>query len=323
MYANKEFGTSLGISLVVHVLLLLLIFILSLFTPPKEETYIEITLIPSSVTSKGGSVVQPKEKEKSAVAASTQERTRTTPKKVEGGQERESTAKVRTTESGRQAEARLSEQKPDVKTEQAKTESVPQIAKVEEKIEIRTSDEAQTPAEVESPSTERVPDKPTEKKMEMEDASLSEAQTERQVVEDEAVIKDFLAAQREDPKVSKLISELEGGRTVGGEVAERLGMKGGTSDIEGQVRGRKLLFRSDPEYPEWAREEGLPLNAKVKVKFWVTPEGIVRKVETVEASGYRKLDTHTENKIKTWRWEPISPHIGDQWGAITVLYRAE
>ncbi|MGQ9629766.1 MAG: TonB family protein [bacterium] len=94
------------------------------------------------------------------------------------------------------------------------------------------------------------------------------------------------------------------------------------TNMRDRVQERRLLYRWSPEYPEWGYDI-LPPVAVVRVRVWVAPAGIVRKTEIIESSGYPKLDAYTEDKIRAWRWEPIDPSMGDQWGEITVTYRRE
>lgn len=89
----------------------------------------------------------------------------------------------------------------------------------------------------------------------------------------------------------------------------------------GPVANRALVSHRVPEYPEWAKHEGV--EGTVSIRFLVQPDGKVRENVLVErTSGFEDFDGNATDALLTWRFEPLSGSaIGDQWGVITFNYR--
>lgn len=63
---------------------------------------------------------------------------------------------------------------------------------------------------------------------------------------------------------------------------------------------RKLLQKTDPEYPAIAQK--MNLHGTVKFKVWINPDGTVRRVEYV--GGHPLLAESALRSVKTWTYEP-------------------
>ncbi|MGQ9628785.1 MAG: TonB family protein [bacterium] len=122
-----------------------------------------------------------------------------------------------------------------------------------------------------------------------------------------------------EAKPTRVIDALEKESVADAGALGKPSVSGGEYGVEGQIRGRRLLHYTVPEYPESAERAGI--SATVKVKIWVAPEGVVREARAIQVSGYREFEISAENAIRRWRWEAVDPSVGDQWGIVTVNYR--
>jgi len=106
--------------------------------------------------------------------------------------------------------------------------------------------------------------------------------------------------------------ELPSGSETSRYAGERLG-------IAGPAASRGVLYFEYPSYPEWAQKRGI--EARVKLKFWVEPEGNVEEV-IVERRGYLQLDNIAIQCLKKWRFEPLAPGTSRtrQWGTIEIIF---
>jgi protein TonB len=102
------------------------------------------------------------------------------------------------------------------------------------------------------------------------------------------------------------------GNEASGRAGERLGVKG-------PLASRGVLYCEFPDYPEWAQKKGI--EARVKLKFWVEPDGDVDEVVAVKR-GYMQLDNLAVQALKRWRFEPLPPGQGRarQWGTIEMNF---
>ena len=62
---------------------------------------------------------------------------------------------------------------------------------------------------------------------------------------------------------------------------------------------RKLIHRTDPEYPQIAQK--MNLHGLVKFKLWINPDGTVRRVEDI--GGHPLLAESALKAVKTWTYE--------------------
>ena len=90
-------------------------------------------------------------------------------------------------------------------------------------------------------------------------------------------------------------------------------------NIQGPVSERKVLFRLDPVYPEWALQYGVEF--EVKVKFWVSSVGEVSDAYVESSSGYPEVDAKVVRSVKKWRFNEVESRVGLQWGMIKFKFR--
>jgi len=91
--------------------------------------------------------------------------------------------------------------------------------------------------------------------------------------------------------------------------------------LSGQVADRALVSYRAPDFPEWAKTEGV--EGSVRVYFEVLPDGRVKKNALVDrTSGFRDFDQNALLALLDWRFEPLEKGaVGEQSGSITVNYR--
>lgn len=90
--------------------------------------------------------------------------------------------------------------------------------------------------------------------------------------------------------------------------------------VEGQLALRKIILRPDvPEYPEWATRGSV--EADVKLRVTVNPQGIVERVENVQSTGYPKMDLVASRYIKQWRFESRAFDTESETGIVSIKFR--
>jgi TonB family protein len=91
--------------------------------------------------------------------------------------------------------------------------------------------------------------------------------------------------------------------------------------LTGPVADRPLLNFRKPDYPEWAKDEGV--EGSVTIYFVVLPDGRIKEnIMLQKTSGFSDFDDNAINALKTWRFEPLKGGAtGEQWGTITFHYR--
>ena len=65
---------------------------------------------------------------------------------------------------------------------------------------------------------------------------------------------------------------------------------------------RKLLRRTEPEYPTVAAK--MNLHGTVKLRIWINPDGTVRRLEYI--GGHPLLAESALKAVKDWTFEPAS-----------------
>ncbi|RKY30815.1 MAG: hypothetical protein DRP67_03770 [Candidatus Omnitrophota bacterium] len=93
-----------------------------------------------------------------------------------------------------------------------------------------------------------------------------------------------------------------------------------SEEIEGPGGKRRIIYKVSPEYPEWAKKEGIEGN--VRIKFWISPQGKVVDTEIITSSGYPELDLIAEAFLRKWIFEPSTENY-NVWGIITFRFRLE
>ena len=94
-------------------------------------------------------------------------------------------------------------------------------------------------------------------------------------------------------------------------------------EIEGPLADRKVLHYEVPEFPDWARKQGV-IEASVAIRFWVNKEGSVLgdTLRVEHTSGYGRLDRLTMDSLKKWKFLPLMSDER-QWGVITFRFIME
>lgn len=93
-------------------------------------------------------------------------------------------------------------------------------------------------------------------------------------------------------------------------------------EIEGPLADRKVLAYEIPEFPAWAKEQGV-LEANVSIRFWVNKDGDVLPNMRVEhTSGYGRLDRLAMDALAKWKFAPLLSQE-KQWGVITFRFLLE
>ncbi len=88
-----------------------------------------------------------------------------------------------------------------------------------------------------------------------------------------------------------------------------------TLGVVGPISVRKILYR--PPLPKIVAEHSV----QIRLKFWVTPNGVVDQVVPIERGG-----THIESVairfLKEWKFEPLPAEVRQerQWGILTVKF---
>ncbi|MFH1724341.1 MAG: TonB family protein [Elusimicrobiota bacterium] len=95
-------------------------------------------------------------------------------------------------------------------------------------------------------------------------------------------------------------------------------------EIEGPLSNRKVVAHSLPEFPAWARDQGI-IEAEVVIKFYVAPTGqvIESEMQVERTSGYGRLDRLAMEHLKKWRFEALPFGGRKEWGIITFRFVLE
>jgi TonB family protein len=90
--------------------------------------------------------------------------------------------------------------------------------------------------------------------------------------------------------------------------------------ITGPLKDRKVLSQVVPEYPEWARSQGV--EDLVVLQFTVTPEGRVKEnIQSLRASAYPELDALAKEALLQWVFVPLPDgQWRDEVGTITMSF---
>lgn len=80
--------------------------------------------------------------------------------------------------------------------------------------------------------------------------------------------------------------------------------------IHGALKDRAVDRQEIPEYPEWARKQGI--ESSVQFRFSVTADGRVKdNIEIVKGSGYTELDELARKALLRWLFVPLAPEKGN------------
>ncbi len=91
--------------------------------------------------------------------------------------------------------------------------------------------------------------------------------------------------------------------------------------LAGEVSNRRLVDFITPQYPEWAKRDGVEVS--VELFFTVLPSGRVKENVLIErTSGFDDFDRRAEAALSDWRFESLAPGAAaEQWGRIEFKYR--
>ena len=95
----------------------------------------------------------------------------------------------------------------------------------------------------------------------------------------------------------------------------------GANGMSGPAADRALRTRVLPHYPDWAKREGV--EASVSLYFIVLPDGSVKpNVLVQKTSGFQDFDREARQALLAWIFEPLSgANAAEQWGSITFNFR--
>lgn len=105
----------------------------------------------------------------------------------------------------------------------------------------------------------------------------------------------------------------------GGDAAARRTLAG--ASIAGPIADRTILHYVTPEYPDWAKHDGV--EATVTLYFVVRADGTIKEnVMVQKTAGFGDFDDNARVALREWRFEPLGGgRTGEQWGTITFHYR--
>ncbi len=80
--------------------------------------------------------------------------------------------------------------------------------------------------------------------------------------------------------------------------------------IHGALKDRPVDRQEVPEYPEWARKQGI--ESSVQFQFSVTADGRVKvNIEMIKGTGYPELDELARKALLRWIFAPLPPEKGN------------
>lgn len=93
--------------------------------------------------------------------------------------------------------------------------------------------------------------------------------------------------------------------------------KGSSIQIEGLGK-RRVKYQPMFKLPISVEEKGVSLNGSLK--FWVSPDGSIDRVEVIKTFGYSEVDSLACATVYRWRFEELSEEEGDSqssdWGVV-------
>lgn len=117
------------------------------------------------------------------------------------------------------------------------------------------------------------------------------------------------------------VAPITGGKDEGMKVKDGGKKSGAQISITGPLSSRKILAKYLPPYPEWAQKKGV--SAVVQIRFWVTPNGQVKRNAFIErTSGSGSWDNSAKKALEKWRFAPLPANVTQetQWGVITIRF---
>jgi len=100
------------------------------------------------------------------------------------------------------------------------------------------------------------------------------------------------------------------------------GTPDGSPQVEGELAARNIRRQVNPEYPDWARKQGI--EATIRFRLTVLPNGLLREdeLQVEQTSGYRELDRVVYAALIQWEFDPLPPELSqaDQSGVINFSF---
>ena len=140
-----------------------------------------------------------------------------------------------------------------------------------------------------------------------------------------AATEEDILKYKESAPIGEELAKISEGSLWGGGIGnerQKAGSPYGSPGISGPLAGRGVIKRDIPEYPEWAKKEGI--EGEIQLDVAVSPEGRVKGDITVwKTSGYRELDNLVIKAMYKWEFEPLPKTMKqvDQQGTITFYFK--
>lgn len=97
---------------------------------------------------------------------------------------------------------------------------------------------------------------------------------------------------------------------------------GATADIEGPLGERGLLYLEYPPCPLWAQKAGV--EAEIRFRFWVSPDGNVIRVRAIKKSSYPEFEALARQALGRWRFAPLPRGAErEEWGEVPIIWRLQ
>lgn len=205
----------------------------------------------------------------------------------------------------------------DLQSGQGRVEEIPGEGRVPEEPQ-RT--EEPTTAEEPSASTEAATQPADPQSLtgeELVDPAPDEVIPERS----ESILEVFQESllSRSEPVLDVPADRRESSRGGGSGVPGALGSAAG---ITGPLGERSLLHMELPDYPSWARRQGI--EAAVRFRFWVSPEGHVIRIETKRRCAYPELESSGREALLRWVFAALPyGELREEWGEVSILWRLD
>ncbi|HVM31871.1 MAG TPA: energy transducer TonB [bacterium] len=95
----------------------------------------------------------------------------------------------------------------------------------------------------------------------------------------------------------------------------------GNAQIEGELAARAVKTKVFPQYPAWAKQQGV--EGSVKFQLTVLPNGLIKNdLELEQTSGYQELDRVVYEALIQWEFTALAPEVPqvNQSGVITFSF---
>lgn len=100
------------------------------------------------------------------------------------------------------------------------------------------------------------------------------------------------------------------------------GALGSAAGIKGPLGQRSLLHMELPDYPSWARRQGI--ETSVRFRFWVSPDGHVIRIETRRRCAYPELESYGREALLRWVFAALPyGELREEWGEVSILWRLD